>query len=220
MNEIDELTCKFCYESVYCTDKINCTKCNCKGTMSNVHDKCILEFIKHQQQKQSNLICSVCNTKYKLSRYLEITYFLDNYITDEKIKEMNNVQQELPNRQNLHSYIFCTILDCIIYISIFLMIKLLQCGYENVIIKVLLNYIETFFLISFLYWKTIIGLNIDDIGIFSYVSIFKLLKFINQDKIDYVPYIVYTTKIIIRIILFYIFHDVKIHMYYFINENT
>lgn len=103
---IDELKCKICYESLWSNDKINCTTCGCRGSMSHIHDECILKYMIHQTNKELNLTCTVCNRKYELSRYLKIKYFLKNYKTDKEIRLMNKNREQTVNIIKLLFYFY------------------------------------------------------------------------------------------------------------------
>ena len=70
-NEIDTQICKFCYESF--GELINV--CNCKGTHAYIHKECLhnwqLQTILNQSthpdyQINSDTICSVCNSEFKI----------------------------------------------------------------------------------------------------------------------------------------------------------
>lgn len=77
VNNIDEYknTCKFCYQEVIRTCKFNCTKCQCKGFISEIHDDCLFKYLSGKDK----YICQVYITKYKMSRYLSIKLFLERH---------------------------------------------------------------------------------------------------------------------------------------------
>lgn len=62
--------CKICYGEVYISDKINCSKCNCVGSI--VHDRCLIIWLKNKNAK-----CEVCLSNYKQSRYYSIVKYLE-----------------------------------------------------------------------------------------------------------------------------------------------
>ena len=96
MLDIDTDDCKFCYEHATVTNKINCTSCNCKGSIKNIHDECILNFlkIKHSKNLIEKCICNTCNSKYILSRYLKIKLFIESYNSINK-KNMHDLMYDL-----------------------------------------------------------------------------------------------------------------------------
>ncbi len=59
------MSCSICHEDG--TDADACMRaCLCRGTMGNVHERCLLQFLRQQQPARS--ACLICGTEYRLER--------------------------------------------------------------------------------------------------------------------------------------------------------
>lgn len=87
-------TCYICLEDIIKSENINCTTCNCIGSIGHVHDKCLYTF-NLKQTKEYRLIdgnlqgsfydskfikCSICKSEFKLSNQLNVLTKLSNNI--------------------------------------------------------------------------------------------------------------------------------------------
>lgn len=90
------MECKFCYTEIYQNEFINCTTCDCKGSISYIHDTCLYEFIeKNYPYISSYNKCKICNGEYKFSRYLCVMLLLF-FRNKHKIINPSNAQHFIP----------------------------------------------------------------------------------------------------------------------------
>uniref|UniRef100_A0A6C0AFG3 RING-CH-type domain-containing protein n=1 Tax=viral metagenome TaxID=1070528 RepID=A0A6C0AFG3_9ZZZZ len=99
-------TCYICLEDIIKSENINCTTCNCMGSIGHVHDKCLYTF-SLKQTKEYRLIdgnpqrsfynqkftkCGICNSEFKLSNQLKVLNKLSNNINPNIIRRdyLNN----------------------------------------------------------------------------------------------------------------------------------
>lgn len=61
--------CIICLEDIIKTDKINCTTCNCKGSIGSYHDTCLDVYLDNSFENK-RIICGICHTKFNFSRNL------------------------------------------------------------------------------------------------------------------------------------------------------
>ena len=108
--------CRICHCELIVTNNINCTKCNCTGTIGNIHDSCLIEFMKYKKENK----CEICNEKYIFSKYINLELLIKNYkykynqlllldirnyknkiITSEDIKNAYEKYQYIQNRRKI-----------------------------------------------------------------------------------------------------------------------
>lgn len=129
-------TCYICLEDIIKSENINCTTCNCIGSIGHVHDKCLYTFNLKQNTTLINsndqrlfydpkfIKCGICKSDFKLSKQLNVLIKLSNninaniirrdYLNQEITEQDIEVAKKFVEKHNKYKLIYDIVMISII----------------------------------------------------------------------------------------------------------